>query len=251
MKKDSRNMEKPQKQAQPDTATNDPSTTSENTAVSSESMTSRVYARLRSDIISGKLLPGKKLKIEELRERYGAGTSPIREALSLLTSDQFVERLDQRGFNVAETSAREFEELLKTRCWMEERALRESIKNGTSIWEEEVVLAAYRLSRVPRADADDHFVANAEWETRHKHFHMALISDCGSSFLLKFCDMLYDQNIRYRQLSGPLAYPVRDTSAEHQAICDAVLARDADLAAELLIAHYSRTGKFLRERLGN
>tara|TARA_R110000868_G_scaffold53663_11_gene168197 strand:+ start:3925 stop:4680 length:756 start_codon:yes stop_codon:yes gene_type:complete len=214
-----------------------------------ESMTSRAYARLRADIISGTLNPGQKLKIEELRQLYDVGTSPIREALSLLTSDHFVERIDQRGFRVAKVSAKEFDELLKTRCWLEERALRESIANGNSGWEEQVVLAAYRLSRVPRSQADDHFVANAEWEARHKHFHVTLISACDSSMLLKFCDQLYDQNIRYRQLSGSKAYPSRDVTAEHGAICDAVLARDADLAAELLVSHYVRTGNFLKDQL--
>lgn len=213
------------------------------------SMTSQIYARLRSDIMSGALAPGAKLKIEELRKTYDVGTSPIREALSLLTSDHFVDRIDQRGFRVAEISAEEFDELLKTRCWLEERALRESIANGDSVWEEQVVLSAYRLSRVPRSVKGDQFIANAEWETRHKHFHTTLISACGSSILRKFCNQLYDQNVRYRQLSGSRAYPSRDVTAEHGAICDAVLARDADLAAELLVAHYTRTGNFLRDRL--
>ncbi len=216
---------------------------------SPESLTSQVYSRLRTDIISGTLSPGSKLKIEELRHRYGVGTSPVREALSLLTSDQFVERLDQRGFRVATVSVSEFIELLKTRCWLEERALRESIAHGGSEWEEKVVLATYRLSRVPRSEAADHFVANAEWEERHKHFHMSLLSACGSSFMLKFCDHLYDQNVRYRQLAGTKAYPARDINAEHGAICDAVLAHDADLAVDLLMAHYGRTGDFLKTNL--
>ena len=215
----------------------------------SESMTSRAYMRLREDIISGALQPGRKLKIEELRRQYDVGTSPIREALSLLTSDHFVERNDQRGFRVSEVSAEEFEELLKTRCWLEERALRESIANGSSAWEERVVLANYRLSRIPRSSDSDHFVGNKDWETQHKHFHMTLISECGSSMLLKFCDQLYDQNVRYRQLSGSKAYPKRDIAEEHNAICDSVLARDADLAAELLIKHYQRTSKFLSDDL--
>lgn len=214
-----------------------------------ESMTSRAYSRLREDIISGKLEPGRKLKIEALRRAYDVGSSPIREALSLLTSDNFVERIDQRGFRVSPVSAAEFIELLKTRCWVEERALRESIANGTNEWEEQVVLANYRLSRIPRSDADDHFVANAEWETCHKTFHMTLISQCGSSMLLRFCDQLYDQNIRYRQLSGSTAYPSRDVAEEHSSICDAILATDADLAARLLIQHYNQTSDFLKEKL--
>ena len=212
---------------------------------SSESITSRAYARLRSDIIDGVLKPGRKLKIDELRRIYDVGTSPIREALSLLTSDNFVERIDQRGFRVAPVSKEEFDELLKTRCWLEERALRESIEHGDAEWEEAVVLAAYHLSRIPRSEASDHFVHNPEWENRHKHFHMTLISACGSSILMEICDQLYDQNIRYRKLSGPQAYPSRDVNAEHEAIKTATLDRRADEAVDLLIAHYRRTGAYL------
>ncbi|MGJ8572241.1 MAG: FCD domain-containing protein [Hoeflea sp.] len=215
----------------------------------SSSITSQAYSRLRSDIMSGVLTPGKKLKIEELRSLYDFGSSPIREALSMLTSDLFVERIDQRGFRVADVSEQEFDELLLTRRWLEERALRESIAHGDSRWEEQVVLSAYRLSRVPRSQSGDQFVANEEWEIRHKHFHMALIAACPSSIMLKFCDQLYDQNVRYRHLSGSKAYPSRDINAEHNSITDAVLERNADLAVELLMSHYSTTGNFLKEKL--
>ena len=218
-------------------------------SLGSSSITSQAYTRLRSDIMSGVLTPGKKLKIEELRGRYDFGSSPIREALSMLTSDLFVERIDQRGFRVADVSEKEFDELLRTRRWLEERALRESISHGDNRWEEQVVLAAYRLSRVPRSQAGDQFVANEEWEIRHKHFHMALLAACPSSIMLKFCDQLYDQNVRYRHLSGSKAYPSRDINAEHNAITDAVLERNADLAVELLMSHYSTTGNFLKEKL--
>ncbi|MEM8540806.1 MAG: GntR family transcriptional regulator [Pseudomonadota bacterium] len=222
-----------------------------NDTVGPESMTSRAYSRLRQDIISGTLKPGQKLKIEELRVQYDVGTSPIREALSLLTSDQFVERLDQRGFKVASVSVQEFDELLKTRCWLEEMALRESIAGGSSSWEERVVLANYRLSRIPRSESSAEFVSNSEWEIAHKQFHMTLISECGSSMLLKFCDQLYDQNVRYRQLSGEAAYPKRNVAEEHNAICDAVLSRDGELACALLVSHYNQTSSFVRDQLTN
>lgn len=218
---------------------------------SSESMTSRVYSQLRGDIITGKLTPGQKLKIEELRRAYDVGTSPIREALSLLTSDHFVERIDQRGFRVTHASAEEFAELLKTRCWLEERALRESIEHGSTAWEEQVILATYRLSRVPRSESAENFVAIEEWENRHKIYHMTLLSACGSSIMMKYCDQLYDQNVRYRLLAGSTAYPKRDINAEHSEISDAILARDADLAVRLLVSHYTNTGKFLHDSLSD
>ena len=204
------------------------------------SLTSRIYARLHADIISGVLEPGAKLKIEELRQRYDSGTSPIREALSLLTSNFLVERLDQRGFRVSPINLEQFDELLKTRCWLEEKGLRESIANGDKHWEEKVVLAAYHLSRTTRGSSE-------EREILHKDFHMTLISQCGSRYLLNMCDELYNQNVRYRMAARSESYPERDIQAEHDAIAEAVLARDADLAVYRLLQHYTNTGKFLRK----
>jgi len=208
------------------------------------SLTSRIHARLRADIISGDLEPGAKLKIEELRQRYKSGTSPIREALSLLTSDLLVERLDQRGFRVSPISVEQFDELFKTRCWLEERALRESIGNADKEWEEAVVLAAYRLARAPRSARGNQ---SDEWEGLHKDFHMTLLSKCGSRYLLNICDELYDQNVRYRMVARTKSYPERDVQTEHEGIADAVLARDEELAVTRLVEHYTNTGAFLRK----
>ncbi|MFK8082457.1 MAG: GntR family transcriptional regulator [Granulosicoccus sp.] len=163
-----------------------------------------------------------------------------------MTSDYLVDRIDQRGFRVSQISQREYDELLRTRCWLEERALRESIVNSTHQSDEQLILANYRLSRIPRSGENEDGLANADWEVAHKHFHTTLIACCGSTILIKYCTQLYDQNVRYRQLCVSTAYPDRDVTEEHSVICDAVIARDADLAVQLLLSHYENTSVFVR-----
>ncbi len=207
------------------------------------SATHRTYVALRRMILVGELPPGKKLKIEQLRKMLDIGASPVREALSLLTSDQLVERVDQRGFRAAATSKENFEEILKLRCSLEEMALRQSIANATDAWEEALVVAHHKMERQPRDSAE-------AFEVRHKAFHMALISNCHSPILLKFCSQLYDLNIRYRYLAGrSLSYQKRDIDAEHRDILNAAIERDADLASQRLLEHYRRTGAFLTDLL--
>lgn len=215
----------------------------------SRSRTSIIYTAMREDIIKGVLEPGLKLKIEDLSTRYNVGSSPIREALSLLTSDALVARNDQRGFRVVEVSINEFDELLKTRIWLEQRALEESFKHGRTQWEEDIILATYRLSRISRSSSADEFIVNNHWEDLHKKYHMALISACGSSILLNFCDQLYDRNTRYRHLTGPYAYPKREINTEHANLSEAVLERDSKKTVSLLIDHYSSTGELLRKNI--
>ncbi|WP_022953976.1 GntR family transcriptional regulator [Leucothrix mucor] len=218
------------------------------TGTETTSLTNQTYQRIYDMIIQGDLEPGNKLKIEELRRVLGTGASPVREALSLLTSDHLVERIDQRGFRVSHISVDGFTELLKTRCWLEERALRESMAAQDMEWEERLVLVHHRLKREPRVlpDSDK---PNPAWESRHKEFHMTLLSACGSSILMKICDRLYDQNIRYRNAAKTMAYPTRDVTSEHDAILQHVMDHEPDLAVKELISHYTTTGEFLSMKL--
>lgn len=209
------------------------------------SLTSQAYNRLHAMIIRGDLAPGQKLKVEELRRVLETGASPVREALSLLTSDQLVERIDQRGFKVTEISVEAFQELLKTRCWLEELALRESIKTSTTEWEEQLILTHHRLKRAPR----DLKGKDSEWESQHKKFHMALLSGCQSSFLLSFCDQLYDQNIRYRNVARPGAAPKRCIANEHDQILNYALDGDVENAVATLVDHYQKTGDYLSQEI--
>ncbi|MEP3297168.1 MAG: GntR family transcriptional regulator [Pseudoruegeria sp.] len=209
------------------------------------SATQRAYRKIRQMIVVGELRPGEKLKIDGLRERLETGASPIREALSLLTSDNLVERLDQRGFRTAKVSAENFAEILNLRCTLEDLALRESIARATQDWEEDIVLAHHRMVRSKDSEQET-------FEQYHKAFHIALLSNAESPILLKFCSQLYDLNIRYRFLAGStLNYQRRDVSDEHSGILAAAVARDADTASKKLLNHYKTTGAFLSGLLGN
>jgi GntR family carbon starvation induced transcriptional regulator len=199
----------------------------------------RVYHQLRTKILQCEFSPGEKLKIESLKILLDIGASPIREALSLLTSDGLVDRIDQRGFRVALMSKENFNEILLLRCKLDDLALRKSIEFGDSQWEENLVVLHHRLSR---ADIEDF----SSWESMHKAFHMALIGECNSPILFEYSNQLYDQNIRYRFLAERTKnYKSRNVSDEHSKILNATIERDADLASELLIKHYNSTSNFL------
>jgi len=206
-----------------------------------------LYDQLRTDLLAGELEPGSKLAIEALAEHYATSATPLREALNRLVSDGMVERREQRGFVVAGISASDLAEITKTRCWLEEIALRESIAAHTTEWEEALVLAHHRLAKTPRSLATDHFEDNPEWEPLHRAFHRALIGGCGSRWLLGFCEQLADQHHRYRRLSAPRAFAKRGVKNEHQQLLDTALAGRADDAVALLRQHFERTARIIRD----
>lgn len=202
-------------------------------------------------IISNQLVPGQRLKVELLRELIEIGATPIREALSLLTSDGLVERIDKRGFRVSPVSLEEYDDLHSTRRLLEEHALRQSIARGDQAWEDRLVLVSHRLRRLPRTvtGADGAVRSNPEWERMHKRFHMTLLSASPSRALLQFCDQLHDRLNRYRSVAAVGAHAPRDWRSEHDAIAEAAIDRDADLAVARLIEHYSRTTVILQQTL--
>ena len=204
-------------------------------------LASTIYARLKADILTTRLEPGRKLQSRFLMEQYNVGQTPLREALNRLTSEEFVVGMEQRGFYVKQVSKEELQELTKTRCWVEGLALRESIKNATQAWEETLLVTHHRLDRTPRSLNVEKFEDNPDWERAHRAFHATLIGLCGSRPLLSFCEQLADRLYRYRMMSIAKAYPVRKVGTEHTEILKAVLERSTEEAVLLLQQHYQRT----------
>jgi len=94
----------------------------------------QAFSRLHADILSAKLRPGEKMHVERLRETYGLGATPLREALSKLTSLDLVTAEGQRGFRVAPVSTANLLDITKTRAWVEGIALRAAISGGDRRW---------------------------------------------------------------------------------------------------------------------
>lgn len=211
-------------------------------------LASSVYQQLRDDLLRGALEAETKLRVEWVVSRYGAGASPVREALNRLAAEGLLGRHDQRGFFLMPVSAIELEELTRTRSWLEERALRESIAHRSAEWEEQLVLALHRLARAERRLPEDPATNNPEWEKLHRAFHRALIGACRSHWLIGFCDQLSDQASRYRLISQNAPGMGRDDLGEHRIIAERTLDGDADGAVEALLNHYRLTAAMCMER---
>ena len=214
--------------------------------VAGQTQASVAYQRLREDIINSVLPAGSKLRIRDLCAKYGLAMSSIREALNRLTRDGLVQLVDLRGFSVSPMTITDLEELTRARCWLNEKALRESMIYGDAKWEEDVLVSYHRMVRVPRHTSDDHTLVNPDWEAAHRVFHATLISACRSSWVMGYCEQLFDAADRYRHLSRA-AHPERKD--DHREIMEATIARDAETATALLNAHFERTAEFGRVAL--
>ncbi len=218
-----------------------------------KTLVENAYATLRSEIVAGAFAPGAKLRTEELRTRYNISGSTMREALTRLLGEALVTSEGQRGFRVAPASMDDFEDLTGVRKLIELEALRQSIEAGDENWESQIVASFYRLSKVEERLAGDPVGASPEFERHNREFHNALIAACPSRWLHFMVGLLFQHSERYRRMSitqtPTWGAGKRDVHAEHKAIFDAVLRRDADLACGLLADHIDRTVMVLRKVL--
>lgn len=214
-----------------------------------ETLASMVSDRLRKDIVTAAIEPGMKLTIRSLCDRFDVGLSPIREALSRLSTEGLVVQTDHRGFKVAPLNEADLVDLTRARCWLNEVALRNSIANGGTEWEESVVLSFHRLSRTPYFDKENAQDRSPAWEEAHRNFHSSLISASGSRRLEQYCEQLFDSAERYRHVGRKAGIKGKNREQEHRALMEAVVARNDNAATKLIKSHFERTAELVLKML--
>jgi DNA-binding GntR family transcriptional regulator len=212
---------------------------------SSSSLTQGAYEALRADLLACRILPGSRLKIQELCSRLSVSLGAIREALSRLTSEGLVVAEPQRGFRAAPISAEDLQDLTMVRVEVESLCLKRAIEIGEDKEDFRLSAGYHMLSLTPERAPAEPIRSNDDWAEAHAAFHLALVDGCDSPWLLRLHSQLYDQSERYRRLSIPLAKQERNVGQEHQRILDVTLKRDAKKAVALLTAHLTATTNIL------
>ena len=192
------------------------------------------YRRIRHDIIFGHLRPGQKLRLEGLKETYGVSVSTLREILSRLTAEGFVLAEGRRGFEVVAISIENLRELADLRLLLEQHAMEISFANADVEWEGRVVSAHHKLASTERLMESG--IGEAEqWKRYDGEFHQALISNCGSRMLMEAHALVFDKYFRYLMVA--FKYRHEEPAAQHKALLDCALQRDATTAKTILAAH--------------
>jgi DNA-binding GntR family transcriptional regulator len=213
--------------------------------MAAKSRTIETYEALRQRLLDGVYPPQKKLRIDQISKEMEVSPGAVREALARLTSDGLVVSEPQRGFVTAPISVADLTDLTSVRVEIELNCLRRSIRIGNLEWEGKIKSIWHQLERTPPRSETNPTAFNPRWSDLHAAFHDSLISACDSKWRLKLRDQMFTQAERYRRLLLPYTKIQRDPHEEHKSIAEAVLARDADLACDLLAQHLNKTADIL------
>lgn len=232
------------------------------------------YRVLRQAILDAELAPGTPLRPSALREVYGIGWTPLREALSRLEAERLVTMQRNHGFAVAPVSVLELEDLTRARRALELALLEESVRQGDSAWEERLVVAHYRLKASVLVPGDWSQAAVRRWLDCHQAFHLALLSGWAAPWLTHLYLQVMDQERRHhcvlmfealrqheartKVVDTPDGHATTAMDAlsaamdlhHHTALMEAALARNVELASSLMVEHVAfKAGVFSHAEL--
>jgi GntR family transcriptional repressor for pyruvate dehydrogenase complex len=216
-----------------------------------------VAERLLNEIVQGRLSPGEAVPTErDLATSFGVGRSSVREALRVLESKGVISA-KAGTFQVADFG-NPLSHSLRLLLTLEEADVRELFEVRRVIEVEMAGLAAERRTDEDLASMDEALAAmdeHIESEERYVdadiRFHLAVVAAARNRIAHRMMQATRDI---LRRALGPVFHvpgsPARST-AQHQAIRDAVAAGNAEAARAGMLEHLARTAGEAREAWGS
>lgn len=206
-----------------------------------QAASARIAAELRSRIIRGILVPGTRIRQEEIAEEFGVSRLPIRETLRILESSGLVTLVASTGAWVSTLDLDECREIYLMRERLEPLLLRLAMPTHTT---ESFLEFEASAQRVEEAISPGEFL-----ECDHD-FHRALMAGPTTIRLHDTVDHLWNLTHYYRrQLLAPDGLTRRsrreDIFAEHRMILRAVIDGDVESAEAMMALHIRHTRKLV------
>lgn len=200
------------------------------------SLADAVYERLENDILCGVYPPGELLSELHLCRLLDVSRTPVREALKRLAQEGLMEETS-RGMTVIGITEKDIEDIYEIRARIEGLATRLCVGTMTdrnlSELRDIVELQAFYTERATPEQIRDTDSA----------FHSLIYRYCGNRTLTHLLTTLHHRVQRYRQLSVVSPERAKSAVTEHRGIYEALVARDAEQAEALAVAHVRNAQK--------
>jgi len=191
----------------------------------------RVREQIEDGIASGAFPPGMRLDEAELAQRFEVSRTPLREALFRLASAGIVEMQPRRGAIVAEVPPHRMVEMFEVMGELEAMCGRLAARRMLPPEHDELASAQRACAAACEADdADGYARAN-------ERFHRAIYEGSHNGFLEQQAFALHRRLRPYRRLQLRVRDRMPSSLREHEGIVQAIVAGDAELAAQRLREH--------------
>jgi DNA-binding GntR family transcriptional regulator len=186
---------------------------------------------IRARIISGAMRPGELYALGATATELGVSVTPVREAVLELARERLVELARNRGFRVREMTEHELNEIVEFRKIVEVGAVR-------LVAERKLSDQAGELQELARAT--EKYAAAGDWVgflDSDRDFHLGIMGHLKNERLLQVVGSLRDQSRLYGLDYVAGTESLIQSTHEHAALLNAIIAGHADAAAAIMDRH--------------
>ncbi|MDQ1239575.1 MAG: hypothetical protein QG577_1761 [Thermodesulfobacteriota bacterium] len=192
-----------------------------------KSVVETVADYLRESIVAGDLKPGEKIRNNEITERLGVSSIPVREALRILESEGLIISRPCRGSWVSRVSRKDLEEVFEMRTFLEMFGvdlLRKNIENHPEILNglREIDICGQAANLGPESCLV---------------FHRRLIELTENRKLLALYDVMLTYTRRYQRMAYTIRHGGNCCVEPHSAILEPLIQGDYEKAKEAIRSH--------------
>jgi len=206
-----------------------------------------VTATLRDWILHGLVRPGTRLEEIPLATQMGVSRTPVRAALSVLSTEGLIDHQPKRGYLVRDFALEEIVAAYEVRSVLEGLACRNAAARGLSEEQASRLKACLadgdRILACGQLRPEDH----EPYQQMNVAIHDTLLEASGNPWVTRFAEQA--QNIPYASdrivLWDDHAIILR-SHGDHHRIVEAVIARDCSRAEQLMREHVYYAGLILR-----
>ena len=197
----------------------------------SNSLHSRVYNRIRNDILNGVYEPGESLVELKLSEELGVSRTPVREALRQLELEGLVQSVPNKGATVRGVTEQDIQDIYTIRMLIEGLAAR---------WAAEKITPEELEELKEAVDLEEFYTTKSNYgnllrfDTR---FHDIIFKASKSKPLMYTLSTFHRYVQKARRVSMSSPERAAEVLQEHKAILQAIIDRDADRAEKLRTEH--------------
>jgi len=202
-----------------------------------------IAADIAAAIAERRLPPGAKLKEEALARLYSVSRTKIRAALLMLSKDELIEIVPERGACVSTLSQREALEIFAVRRILEAALAREFVEKAD---EEDYQRIEAHLVEERRA------LCSGDLKKRTKllgDFHILIAEIVGNQVLLSVLQKL-TARISLAAMQSQTDHAAACSSEEHELFIEAAKSGSADRAVELMLQHLDHVSSALTTGYG-
>lgn len=202
-------------------------------SINRSTLSDQIYKQLREDIILGKLPSGKRITMRELQDQFDISSTPVREALTRLAQDRFVEYITNQGVRVIDLTEEDVRELLDLATLYDCYAVEKAIAHPELDKICTLLQDAIDRQRGYRSVNEN---SMKEYSAIFSEFHEILYAFADNNWLkdnaMQANSLLFLADVRL-----PISFP-EEAIREHQAILEAIKAGDAPLASSRMREHH-------------